>query len=142
MNPEAIIQSKISQREKNKYHILTLVYGIQKDGTDEYLQRAAMKTQTQRTDLETRVGRRGKGWDKWREYHGSIYSNICKQIASGNLLSDSGNSKWGSVIIQRGGTGWEVRGRFKREGTYVHLWLFMLVYDRNQTNIINQSSSN
>ena len=30
---------------------------------------------------------------------------------------------WGSVIMQRGGTGWEVGGRVKREGTYVYLWL-------------------
>ena len=29
----------------------------------------------------------------------------------------------GSVITQRGGKGWEVGGTFKREGTYVYLWL-------------------
>ena len=46
-----------------------------------------------------------------------------KQTAKGNLLYDSGNSHWGSVVTQRGGKGWEVGGRFKREETYVHLWL-------------------
>ena len=35
---------------------------------------------------------------------------------------NSGNSNWGFVTSQRGGKGWEVAGRFKREGTYVHLW--------------------
>ena len=35
----------------------------------------------------------------------------------------SGKSNWGSVIAERGGKGWEVGGRFKREGTYVYLWL-------------------
>ena len=35
MNPEPIIQSEISQKEKNKYHVLTHIYGIYKDGTDE-----------------------------------------------------------------------------------------------------------
>ena len=33
-----------------------------------------------------------------------------KQIASENLLYDSGNSNWGSVITQRDGNGWEERG--------------------------------
>ena len=28
MNPEPIIQSKVSQKEKNKYHIVTHTYGI------------------------------------------------------------------------------------------------------------------
>ena len=44
-------------------------------------------------------------------------------MVSGNLLYDSGNSNWGSVITERGGKGWEVGGRSKREGTHVHLWL-------------------
>ena len=37
-----------------------------------------------------------RGWDRGREYHGSIYTIICK-IASGNLLYDSGNSNGGSI---------------------------------------------
>ena len=44
-----------------------------------------------------------------------------KQIASGNWLYDSRNSNWGSVITKRCGKGWEVGGRFKREGTCVNL---------------------
>ena len=56
MNLESIIQSEVSQKEKNKYHLLMHIYGIQKDGTDESVHRAAMETQTQRTDLQTRVG--------------------------------------------------------------------------------------
>ena len=46
MNPEPIIQSEISQKEKNKYHVLTHIYGIYKDGTDEFICRAAMGKQT------------------------------------------------------------------------------------------------
>ena len=46
-----------------------------------------------------------------------------KQIAKGNLLFDSGNSNWGSVTTWRGGKGWEMWGSFKRERSYVHLWL-------------------
>ena len=35
----------------------------------------------------------------------------------------TGNSNQASLTTQRGGMGWEVGGRFKREGTYVDLWL-------------------
>ena len=51
MNLEPIIQSEVSQKEKNKYHILMLIYGIWKDSTDEPICRAAMEKQTWRTDL-------------------------------------------------------------------------------------------
>ena len=46
-----------------------------------------------------------------------------KQITSGNLLYDSGSSNWSSVTTQRGGMWWELRGKFKTEGTYVYLQL-------------------
>ena len=53
MSLEPIIQSKVTQKEKNKYHILTHIYGIQKDGTDEIICMAILETQTQKTDLWT-----------------------------------------------------------------------------------------
>ena len=34
MNLEPIIQNEVSQKEKEKYHILMHIYGIQKDGTE------------------------------------------------------------------------------------------------------------
>ena len=46
MNLQPIIQNEVSQKEKEKYCILTHIYGIQKDGTDETICRAAMETQT------------------------------------------------------------------------------------------------
>ena len=45
MNLEAIIQSEMSQKEKDKYHILTHMYGIQKNGTDEPICRAGLETE-------------------------------------------------------------------------------------------------
>ena len=39
------------------------------------------------------------------------------------MLYVSGNSNRGSVSTQRGGMGREMGGRFKRERTYVYLWL-------------------
>ena len=43
---ESIIESEVSQKEKDKYHILTHIYGIYKNGTEEFIHRAAMEKQT------------------------------------------------------------------------------------------------
>ena len=60
MNLEPIIQSEVSQREKDKHHILTHIYRIQKNGTEEFIYRATVEKQTQRIDIWTcREGRRG-----------------------------------------------------------------------------------
>ena len=50
MNLEPIIQNEVSQKEKNKYHVLMDIYEIQKDGTDEPICRTAVEMQTQGTD--------------------------------------------------------------------------------------------
>ena len=41
MNLEPIIQSEASQKLKDKYHILMHIHGIWKDGTKEFIYRAA-----------------------------------------------------------------------------------------------------
>ena len=46
MDIESVIQSEVSQKEKNKYRMLTHIYGILKSGTDEPSGRAWIKTQT------------------------------------------------------------------------------------------------
>ena len=51
MNLEPITQSEVGQKEKDKYHILTHIYGIQKNGSEEFIHRTAMEKQTQRIDL-------------------------------------------------------------------------------------------
>ena len=57
MNLEPIIQSEVSQKEKNKYCILTLIHGILKNCTEEFIYRAAMEKQTYRIDY----GHRDRG---------------------------------------------------------------------------------
>ena len=60
MNLEFIIQSEVSQKEKGKYRILMHIYGILKNGSEEFIYRAAMQKETQRIDLWTwGEGRRG-----------------------------------------------------------------------------------
>ena len=57
MDLEHVIQSEVSQKEKNKYHILTYICGIQKHGTDKPSSRARIQMQTQGTDV----------WTQWRK---------------------------------------------------------------------------
>ena len=45
MNLETAIQSEVSQKEKNKYHILTHICGILRNVTDELVCRAEIETQ-------------------------------------------------------------------------------------------------
>ena len=46
MNLEPIIQSEVSQKEKDKYHILMHIYRVYKNGTEEFIYRTAMEKQT------------------------------------------------------------------------------------------------
>ena len=45
---ESVIQSEVSQKEKNKYCMLTHIYGMLKknNGTEELRDRTGIKTQT------------------------------------------------------------------------------------------------
>jgi len=62
MNLEPIIQSEVSQKEKEKYRILTHIYGIQKNGTEEFICRAA----NGETDIENRPMDTGRGEERVR----------------------------------------------------------------------------
>ena len=46
MNLEPTIQSEVNQKERDKYHILIHIYGIQKNGTEEFTYRATVEKQT------------------------------------------------------------------------------------------------
>ena len=56
MELESVIQSEVSQKEKNKY-IISLICGIQKNGTDELIGKAEIESQMQRTNMVTKAGR-------------------------------------------------------------------------------------
>ena len=46
MDLESVIQSEVSQKEKNKYHVLMHICGIQKNGIDDLICQAEIETQT------------------------------------------------------------------------------------------------
>ena len=67
MDLETVIQSEVSQKEKNKYHILTHVCGTQKNGTNELIYKTEIESQIQKTNLWLPGGKGGKDklgdWD-------------------------------------------------------------------------------
>lgn len=75
MNIEPIIQSELRKR-KNISRILTHIYGIYKDDTDESICRATVETQKQ-NKLKDSWGK-GRGWGELREKRRNIYITICK----------------------------------------------------------------
>ena len=68
------------------------------------------------TDTENRLVVYTQGKERVEQ----IERPYVKEIASGNWLCDPGNTK---AVLCDHLEGWEVGGRFKREGTYVYLWL-------------------
>ena len=51
MKPEPIIQSEVSQKDKDQYSILTYIYGILKNGNDNPICKREKGTQMYRIDL-------------------------------------------------------------------------------------------
>ena len=67
MDLETIIQSEVSQKDKNKYHILTHTCEIQKSGTGQSICKGETDTQTWRANVWT-LGGEG-GWDELGDWH-------------------------------------------------------------------------
>ena len=68
MNLESIIQSEVSQKEKNKYCIRMHTYRIQKDGTDEPMLSSSRDLDIEKRRMDMAGGGGGRrGWDVWKE---------------------------------------------------------------------------
>ena len=74
MDLETVIQSEVSQKEKNKYRILTHICGIKKNGTDELICKAETETDVENRRMDTKGGRSG-GMD-W-EIGIDVYTLLC-----------------------------------------------------------------
>ena len=61
-NLEPIIQSEVSQKEKDKYHVLMHIYGIQKNDTEEFI----LQGRNGETDIENRFMDMGRGEERVR----------------------------------------------------------------------------
>ena len=56
---ESVIQSEVGQKEKNKYYILTHIYGILKNGVDELICRAGIETDVENRLMDTEGAEKG-----------------------------------------------------------------------------------
>ena len=63
---ETIIDSEISQKETDKYRIISLICGIQKNDKDELIFKAEIESQIQKTNLWLSVGQ-GQ-WDELEDW--------------------------------------------------------------------------
>ena len=61
MNLEPVIQSEVSQKEKDKYYILMHIYRIWENSTEEFIYRALVEKQT-----ENRLIDMGRGEERVR----------------------------------------------------------------------------
>ena len=75
MDLETVIQSEVSQKQKNKYRILTYLCGILKNVTDEPVCKAEIQTQTQRTNIWAPRGERENGinWEIGIDIYTTMY---------------------------------------------------------------------
>ena len=96
MNLEPIIQSEVSQKEKDKYHILTHIYGIQKNGVEEFIYRAAMEKQTQRIDLRTWGG--GGEDEKYGKTNMETYITKCTIDSQREFIAWLRKTQTGTLI--------------------------------------------
>ena len=114
MNLEPIIQSGMSQKEKDKHRILTHIYRIQKNGTEEFIYRTAVEKLTQRIDLWT-WGRGGEG-EVYGKSNMQTYITICKIDRQQEFAVWAQETHRGFVSAQRGGMGGRLEGGSKGRG--------------------------
>ena len=106
MKLEPIIQSEVSQKDKDHYSILTHIYGIQKDGNDSPICKTEKETQMYRTDFWTL-------WEKARVGCFSIETCILsrvKKITSPGWMHETSAWTWCTGKTQRDRVEREVGG--------------------------------
>ena len=93
MDLESVIQSEVSQKEKNKYRVLTHIRGIQKTDIDDLICKAKRETQTQRTNVWIPRGKRGgrRNWEIGIDIYTLLILYI-KQVTNEKILYSTGNS--------------------------------------------------
>ena len=107
MKLEPIIQSEVSQKDKDQCSILTHIYGIQKDVNDNPICKTEKQTQMYRTDFWTL-------WEKARVFQeNSIETRILprvEQITSPGWMHETSALTWCTGKTQRDRVEREVGG--------------------------------
>ena len=109
-----------SETERQISYIKAYTWSLERWYWWNYLQSSSGDTDVERRHVDTERGRRG--WDEWRKQHGNIHTTACK------ISSQWEFSVWLrelKPVLCDNLEGWEGErgGRFRREGTFVYLWL-------------------
>ena len=96
-----IILIEVSQKEKDKYHMISLICGVYKNNTSELIYKTETDSQTSKTNLRfpKREGWRGINQEVRINRYTLIY---IKSIINKDLLYSTGNSTQHSVITYMG----------------------------------------
>ena len=119
MNLKPIIQSEVSQKEKEKYHILTHIYGIQNDGTDEFICKAAIEKHREQT-----YGHKERGGESemYGESNMETYTIICKIDSQWEFAVCLRKLKQGLCINLEGQDGEGVEREFQEGGEHMYTY--------------------
>ena len=121
MNLEPIIQSEVSQKDKDQYSILMHIYGIWKDGNNNPICKTEKETQLYRKDFGTLWEKARVGWSErialkqvyyqgWNRSPAQV--GCLRQVLRAGALGRPRKVGWGGR--REGGSGW---------GTHVNPWL-------------------
>ena len=108
MRLEPIIQSEVSQKDKDQYSILMHIYGILKDGNNNLICKTEKETQMYRTDF-------GTLWEKARV--GCFERTAVKQTTSPGWMHETSAQGWCTGKTQRDGMEREVEGGIGKGNT-------------------------
>ena len=142
------INPKWSQKEKNKYSVLTHVCGIKRNSRDEPICKAGIETQMLTADMWTQVRGRGE-WDELGDGNLHIYTATCKTDSLWKFAvwhQELSSVLCGDLEGWDGGGSWEgsPRGRgytHTQRYIYIYSW-FTLLYSRNWHDIVKQIHPN
>ena len=101
MKLEPIIQSEVSQKDKDQYSMLTHIYGIQKDGNDNPICKTEKDTDVQKRLLDS-VREDEGGMFRENSIKTCILSRV-KQIASPGWMHETSAQGWCTGKTQRDG---------------------------------------
>ena len=122
MNLETIIQSEVSQKEKDKYSILTYIWNLENWYWRIYLQ--GSDGETWHREQTYRHGEKGGKGKMYGKSNMETYITICKIDRQWEFAVWLRKLKQELCIYLEGWDGGgEMGGRFKRQGIYVYFWL-------------------
>ena len=118
MKLEPILQSEVSQKEKDKYRILLYIQNLEK-----WYWRIYLQGNNGETDIEKRLMDMGRGeGEMYGKCNMETYISICKIDSQLEFAVCLRKLKQGLYINLEGWDG-EADGRELQEGIYVYLWM-------------------